>query len=605
MTDQPWIVQVFEGGRQVSAVRGSGPVVLGRQDEASERLFECKGERLVIAERNEDNVSRRHVRLDIMSDTQVSVENISKKVPVAIEGVGAPLDAGRAATMTLPLTLALGRRVFRIQADSAYADSGVEGLPDRTVLPGSAFSRIVRLPEVAVPGAQEMNLESMIRWFQAAMDVLQSAVSSTDFYRKASQAVVELVDLDSARVLLRQPDGWAPAGEHLAKRAVTRTDWRPSRHVLERVCQEKRTLWQGPTLADDPSALSLIGVQSIVVSPILNRSGDVIGALYGERRQIGMPSSWRVISKIEAMLVELIAGGVAAGLARLTQEQAALTMEQFFSPELAQRLAAQPRMLEGQETEISVLFCDIRGFSKITDKLGPARTHEWLGDVLGVLSDCVLDRQGVLVDYVGDELMAMWGAPQAQPDHAERACRAALAMQDQLPALDTRWRATLGEPMGFGIGIDTGLARVGNTGSRRKFKYGPLGNTVNRASRVQGATKHFKTKILITAETCSKLGPDFKTRRIGKTRVVGMNEPLELCELDPPDMPNIENLKADYESALRAFEERDFRAAAALLGHLVAVYPDDGPSLLLMARTAQCLVDESTAVDLAFRLTGK
>ena len=136
----------------------------------------------------------------------------------------------------------------------------------------------------------------------------------------------------------------------------------------------------------------------------------------------------------------------------------------------------------------------------------------------------------MLVDYVGDEMMAMWGAPQAQPDHAERACLAALAMLDQLPDLDARWRATLGEPMAFGIGIDTGVARVGNTGSRRKFKYGPLGNTVNRASRVQGATKHFKARVLITSTTSAKLGPEFQTRRLGKTRVVGMAEPLELCE---------------------------------------------------------------------------
>jgi adenylate cyclase len=603
--NHPWLIQIYEDGRQVSAVRGSGPVVLGRQDNGTERLYEWRGERLVIADRNEDNVSRRHVRLALGDALEITVENVSKKVPVAVEGARSPLDAGQSLTLPLPISLALGKRVFRVQADESHDDSEVDGLPDRTILPGSAFSRLVRMSEVAVPGGQEMSLESMIRWFQAAMDVLQSAASSTDFYQKAAQAVVELVDLDSAHVLLRQAGVWTPAGEHSGKRAISTVEWQPSRHVLERVCQEKRTLWQGPSVGDDPSALSLIGVQSIVVSPIMNRAGEVIGALYGERRQIGLPGNWRVISKIEAMLVELIAGGVAAGLARLTQEQATLTLEQFFSPELAQRLAAEPRMLQGQETEISVLFCDIRGFSRITDQLGPARTHEWLGDVLGVLSDCVLDRQGVLVDYVGDELMAMWGAPQAQPDHAERACRAALAMLDQLPDLDARWRATLGESMAFGIGIDTGVARVGNTGSRRKFKYGPLGNTVNRASRVQGATKHFKTKILITSATQAKLGPEFQTRRLGKTRVVGMGEPLDLCELERPGARHGETLKSDYETALRAFEERDFRAAAALLGPLLAAYPDDGPALLLMARAAQCLVDENAAVDLAFRLTGK
>jgi adenylate cyclase len=600
-----WSIQIFDEGRRVSAVTGAGPVILGRQDDETERLFECRGERLVIAGRNEDNVSRRHVRLEVGTDGRVSVQNVSKKVPVALEGEREPLEAGQTRNLTLPLSLALGKRVFRVDVESHDEDSDVEGLPDRTILPGSAFSRMVRMSEVSGTGGQGVSPESMIRWFQAAMDVLQSAASSTDFYHKAARAVVDLVELDSAHVLLRQPSGWTPAGAHAGPRGNISIQWQPSRHVLERVCAEKRTFWQGPAAGDESSALSLIGVQSIVVSPILNRTGEVMGALYGERRQVGLPGGWRLISKIEAMLVELIASGVAAGLARLTQEQAALTMEQFFSPELAQRLAAQPGMLDGQETEISVLFCDIRGFSKITDRLGAARTHEWLGDVLGVLSDCVLDRQGVLVDYVGDEMMAMWGAPQAQPDHAERACRAALAMLDQLPELDARWRQTLGEPMAFGIGIDTGVARVGNTGSRRKFKYGPLGNTVNRASRVQGATKYFKTKILMTAATRDKLGAEFQTRRLGKTRVVGMEEPLDLCELERPQSPNWETLKSHYENALLAYEKRNFRAAAGLLGSLVAQYPDDGPSLLLMARTAQCLVDESSAVDLTFRLSGK
>ena len=254
-----------------------------------------------------------------------------------------PLDAGQSLTVPLPVSLALGKRVFRIHADAPDQDSDVLGLPDRTILPGSAFSRMVRMSEVALPGGQEMSPESMIRWFQAAMDVLQSAASSTDFYQKAARAVVELVDLDSAHVLLRQDGGWKPAGEHSGKRSISTVQWQPSRHVLERVCQEKRTLWQGPTIGDDPSALSLVGVQSIVVSPILNRAGEVIGALYGERRQVGLPSNWRVISKIEAMLVELIASGVAAGLARLTpKSKPQSTHANILRPELAQRLAAEP-----------------------------------------------------------------------------------------------------------------------------------------------------------------------------------------------------------------------------------------------------------------------
>src|SRR5262249_55483309 len=160
--------------------------------------------------------------------------------------------------------------------------------------------------------------------------------------------------------------------------------------------------------------------------------------------------------------------GVAAGLARLEQEQAALAaqvrFEQFFTPELSRQLAARPGLLESRDCEVTALFCDIRGFSRISERLGPAQTVTWMSDVLGSLSDCVLAHRGVLVNYVGDELLAMWGAPEEQPDHAMLACRAALAMLEQLPVLSRRWRDLLQEEMSFGIGINTGQACVGNIG---------------------------------------------------------------------------------------------------------------------------------------------
>src|SRR5262249_42295781 len=152
---------------------------------------------------------------------------------------------------------------------------------------------------------------------------------------------------------------------------------------------------------------------------------------------------------------------------------------QFFTKELSEQLALEPDLLEGRDEEVTVLFSDIRDFSRISERLGPARTVEWGGDVMETLSECVLAHRGVLIDYIGDELMAMWGAPVKQEDHARLACRAALDMLGQVETLNQRWQSILGGPLRLGTGINTGVARVGNTGTRRKFKYGPLGNTVN------------------------------------------------------------------------------------------------------------------------------
>ena len=123
------------------------------------------------------------------------------------------------------------------------------------------------------------------------------------------------------------------------------------------------------------------------------------------------------ISTYEAMLVEMLACGVAAGLARVEQEQnaaaARVQFEQFFTKELSLQLTAQPDLLQGRDEDVTLLFCDIRGFSSISEAMGPAGTVEWIGDVMNTLSECVSEDQGVLVDYIGDELMAMWGSDQA------------------------------------------------------------------------------------------------------------------------------------------------------------------------------------------------
>ncbi|HKI17521.1 MAG TPA: adenylate/guanylate cyclase domain-containing protein, partial [Isosphaeraceae bacterium] len=171
--------------------------------------------------------------------------------------------------------------------------------------------------------------------------------------------------------------------------------------------------------------------------------------------------------------------------------------------------------------------------------------------------------------------------------------------------LNARWQERLGEPMAVGIGINTGMARVGNTGSSRKFKYGPLGDTVNVASRVQGSSKYFKANLLLTKATRDRLGPEFHVRRLGKTRVINIASPIELYELWPPSEPGAVEFCSAYEEALAAFEAGEFRAAARILGRLVNSRPDDGPSFALLARAIACIVEEPEKFDPAFRLPGK
>jgi adenylate cyclase len=607
-----WRIRIYENQQLVYSHEVAGPLELGRQcddDPAPYTQKETQGRcRLVIASAEEGFVSRKHALLEPLPSGRVRLTNLSTKVAIGLPQ-GANLGPAREQEITLPAELTLGQKKVCVE-ETSVLEPPLQVLPDATMRPGQSLSGVPRLSALTRTAQKSGGLEvaSLGRWLQATMAVLQSATNSTEFFNKAAQAVVDLVGLDSGRVLLLDKDEWKAAAVKTAPRVVIRPGWEPSRRVLQRVRAEKRTFWQASQQAGMETA-SLAAVQQVVAAPILDRHGEVIGALYGDRRHGTLSGLGHPISEVEALLVELVAGGVAAGLARLEQEQAALAariqFEQFFTPKLAQRLTAQPELLQGRDSEVTVLFGDIRGFSRISERLGPARTVEWISDVLGALSECVLAHEGVVVEYIGDELMAMWGAPDEQPDHARLACRAALAMVDLLPQLNERWRPILQEPLAIGIGVNTGVAHVGNTGTRRKFRYGPLGNPVNLAGRVQGATKYLRVHLLLTGSTKDQLDDTFRTRRLCRVRVVNIGQPVDLFELTAGADPAWPKLQQAYEQALAEFEQRDFRKAARILGNLLAEYPEDGPSLILMHRAISSLVDGTAAFDPVWELPGK
>lgn len=602
-----WSVKISEGGQLLFEGDVASPLGLGRQKAADEGLFSLKVEpdgrqRLAIARVFEVGVSRGHVFLEAVSESRVRLTNESATLGIQLENRRlAPQESDEFA---LPFALTVGRKLVTVQAVGSDT-AQLQALDAPAEPPGRVGMRSIDGEPLG--GSARMEAESLVRWLQAAMDVLHGAANSTEFFDSAAKALVDLLGMDAGHVLLRQGQHWKVQAQYTAPLVSEAASRSPSRLVLNRVQEERRTFWQAVKGMDQSQ--SLAAMQSLVAAPILDRRGEVIGVLYGDRGGAGRSGAFRPITKMEALLVELLAGGVAAGLSRLEHEQAALRaqvqFEQFFTPELAHHLAVQPDLLKGREAEVTLLFCDIRGFSRISERLGPSGTVEWVSTALEAFSDCVLAHRGVLVDYVGDELIAMWGAPVEQPDQAALACNAALGMLAQLPGLNERLRGLVAEPMGLGIGINTGVARVGNVGTKHKFKYGPLGNTVNLASRVQGATKFLKTRILITHSTRARLEPGFEVRRLAKVRVVGISEPVDLYELAQPGEPEWAGRKEMYEEALGHFDTRNFHQAIRALGNLLALYKGDGPSLLLLSRAVNALVEEPAAFDPVWDLPGK
>jgi len=621
----PWHIRIYEKQRLLFSTELSGPVELGRQSDGEKGLFAIQTDagrsRLVIARVEEQGISRKHVLLTPLPDGRARIDNLSNALPILLSD-GTELKPGAHCDASLPVVLSLDRKAVRVEAAEAQEEANLtlRTLAAAPVPPESGSSIPARFPslEGGLAGGESKELLS---WLQATMSVFLSAASSSDFFTTAARAMVDVVGLDSGRVLILTNDTWQPQAVHTVARLDSDVNWLASRSILNRVREEKRTFWGMP-----PASASLQDIRAVVAAPILDRAGNLVGVLYGDRRQESNPVATGgspvarsttgeppvvtgTITELQARLVELLASGVAAGLARLKQEQAAMEarvqFEQFFTPELAQQLALDPNLLQGRDAEASLLFCDIRGFSRVSERLGPERTVAWIADVMETLSQCVLAEHGVLVDYIGDELLAMWGAPQPEPDHPRLACRAALAMVASLPALNQRWEAILGQPMSLGIGINTGVARVGNTGSKRKFKYGPLGNTVNLASRVQGATKYLKSLLLITGATKARLDDSFALRRLCKVRVVNIQEPVDLYEVVPLDHPAWPKAREEYEAALEQFEQGNFRQAARTLGSWRMLQPDDGPALLLLHRAVSYMIEEPVSFDPVWVLPGK
>jgi len=190
------------------------------------------------------------------------------------------------------------------------------------------------------------------------------------------------------------------------------------------------------------------------------------------------------------------------------------------------------------------------------------------------MTQAVMDHGGVVIDYYGDGLCAMWNAPLDMSDHVDLACTAALHMLETLPAINERWRARLGHAIEMGIGIHTGEVQVGNAGTRRRLKYGPRGSNVNIDSRVQAATRQIDVPLLATEAVRRRLSSRFVTLRACTAKLPGLEQPMELFTVFPAtDGHRLQHDMERYATALASFEDGDLDAAEQILADLITSGP--------------------------------
>jgi adenylate cyclase len=283
---------------------------------------------------------------------------------------------------------------------------------------------------------------------------------------------------------------------------------------------------------------------------------------------------------------------------------------QYLSPEVVRRLLVNPQLVEPRKTEITVMFSDIRGFTTISEKLDAQELAIFLNQYLSDMTKIVFDTRGTLDKYIGDAVMAFWGAPIEDKEPAAMACRTALAMMARVHELQKEWKAAGKPALDIGIGLNTGVASVGNMGSSLRYGYTALGDSVNLSSRLEGLNKDYGTHILANETTyAAAKDSGFVFRELDLIRVKGKNQPVVIYELvcDVASLtPEIEMQLDCFENARKLYEGRRWSEAQSAFQSIIDRWPEDGPARAYWKRCQEYLFDEPPASwDGVFTMTHK
>ena len=280
---------------------------------------------------------------------------------------------------------------------------------------------------------------------------------------------------------------------------------------------------------------------------------------------------------------------------RKQRRQLRAVFDKYMAAEVVDEIMRNPEAIRlgGEKKELSMLFSDVEGFTSISERLAPETLVELLNMYLSAMTDVILRHRGNVNKYLGDGIMAIFGAPRGDPNHASLACFAALDSQSVLAKQRERWKAEGHPEISARIGINSGWVVVGNMGSQARLEYTVMGDAVNLASRLEGANKFYDTRILLGPRTYELAAQDIEAREVDCLRVKGKNEPVVVFEL----LARKGGLSAEqqdvmkaYVGGLEAYRRRDFTSAEAQFQAALALDPRDGPSRVYLERAKEYLV---------------
>jgi adenylate cyclase len=258
----------------------------------------------------------------------------------------------------------------------------------------------------------------------------------------------------------------------------------------------------------------------------------------------------------------------------------------YLSPAVVQAIVAHPERLElgGEEVEGTVLFADLAGFTGLSEHMAPQALIRLLNEYFSPLTDIILAQGGTLDKYIGDAIMAFWGAPLPASDHGVRACRAALDMQAAMARLTADWQARGLPRLHTRMGLHSGPLVVGNVGSRERFDYTVLGDTVNLASRLEGVNKVYGSSIIVSENTHRLAAGAFLMRQLDVVQVKGRAQPVAIYEPLGEAAAAAPAWLEAFQAGLQAYMARQWGLAAANFQQVLALKPYDPPAQVDLAR---------------------
>lgn len=238
---------------------------------------------------------------------------------------------------------------------------------------------------------------------------------------------------------------------------------------------------------------------------------------------------------------------------------------QYVPPELVEEMARNPKKysLQGERREMTVLFSDVRGFTKLSENMEPDELSRLMNELLTTITRVIHQHLGTIDKYMGDAVMAFWGAPLDDPDHAQHAVAAALEIQRDMVDLRKRYAEKGWPQIRVGIGLNTGITNVGDMGSEFRMAYTAIGDTVNVGSRLEGLTKLYGVGIAVS-ETTAENAPGFTYRELDRVRVKGRDTPLTIYEPHPAREildPAVDSELTEYREALDMYRKRHWDSA--------------------------------------------